>query len=124
MVPSARVVKAELTSVPLRSTRRLPDEETEGILTSTRADPPLTKSARLESVLTVVPPGGELLPPHAASASEKAAASAATRSCLIFKKVSCGLAGLRRRVVQTQAMTNPHERAYSQHCTTVIRVNR
>src|SRR5471032_2736196 len=72
--PLARVLKADVTSVPSTSTRSCEADVPAGSLTSISTEPPLTRSARLDRVWMVVPGVGLLLPPQAVSTIEAAAA--------------------------------------------------
>ena len=80
MRPLDSVVNEEVMSVPSRSTRRLAGLLPPGTLTSTSAEPPLTRSARFDKVVIVVPAVGlSSLPPQADRIKEAMAAKSAAR---------------------------------------------
>src|SRR6476659_8279740 len=101
--PLAAVGNAAVMSVPSRSILRLAGRTKPGTVTSTRAEPPLMRSARFDKVLIVVPltggVSGASLPPQPKSTSEAKAAANAARKRGYFKFVSGGQAGRCRRVV-------------------------
>src|SRR3954470_11865111 len=64
--PSEPVLNAEVTSVPFSATARLGASVALGSLTSTKASPPLIRSARFDSVVIVAAGGWSSPPPHPA----------------------------------------------------------
>ena len=53
--PLALALKVAVISVPSRSILRVAGNRNPGVLTSTSAEPPLTRSARLDKVVIVMP---------------------------------------------------------------------